>query len=99
MKHFFELHDVFGEVADPLRELFGGHGVFVEKIAEGLFVEGEAWRGSWSWSWAGSSLRGTGVLASFSCSSRLGAMVRRSHPASSKISSLLRNEAPMIWVL
>ena len=38
---FFEFDDVCGEVADALGGFFDGHGVFVEEVAEGFFVEGD----------------------------------------------------------
>ena len=50
------------------------------------------------WAVAGSSLRTRGSLLAFSSLSRGGAMVSRSQPASSVISPLLRNDAPMTSV-
>jgi hypothetical protein len=85
----FEFDDVGAEEADAFGGFFGGHRVFVEGEAEGGFVE----RGFLEVGGRG----GGGVELADARSG--GAMVRRSQPASSTISPVLRKEAPMTSVL
>jgi hypothetical protein len=39
LDQFLQLHDVGGEAPDTVGQFFGGHGIFVDQLAEGFFVQ------------------------------------------------------------